>query len=100
MEYFRCFAYDVPARRMQAIENTSKNKYLAVLELSSVNSAHRRAFRGQTRAWSDEKIGQMGDRFVTDFLERLTDLAWSVSEAEKRSVNCHIPGIRTRKDIT
>jgi hypothetical protein len=62
MEDFLYFAYAGSARRMQAVENTRKNKYFAASELSPVNSAKPKGFRGQTRASSDKK----SVKWVTD----------------------------------
>jgi hypothetical protein len=47
---FLLFCYAELAHRLDAVENTGKNKYFASLELSPVNSAKPKGFREQTRA--------------------------------------------------
>jgi hypothetical protein len=47
---FLSFAYAESAHRLEAVENTGKNKYSAGLELSPLNSAKPKGFREQTRA--------------------------------------------------
>src|ERR1017187_4987471 len=89
-----------PARRAAAAANSFAERILQISPLfrgfwsersisrrpeiiaSECSQAHGVSRSDQGVEW--QKICQMGDRSVTDFLERVTDLARSISHAETR----------------
>jgi hypothetical protein len=50
------FAYGGSAHRLEASENTRKNKYFADLRFSPVNAAEPKGFRGQARVWRTKNL--------------------------------------------